>query len=64
MLIAVVTEEGITKLGSIDEASRSVMRDHLFTAGELLRGNQLAPEQNGIAYDKADKKPIREASAA
>lgn len=44
-LLAVVSEGGETRIAPIDEASRSVMRDHLFSAGELLRLNQLAPDR-------------------
>ncbi|RDV38728.1 chromosome segregation protein SMC [Bradymonadaceae bacterium TMQ3] len=38
---AVVATGGTTRIGPIDETSRSTLRDHLFTAGELLRMNQL-----------------------
>ncbi len=43
-ILAVVVEGGETHIGPLDEASISVMRDHLFSAGELLRLNQLAPD--------------------
>jgi predicted ATPase len=46
-VLAVTAEGGQTRIGPIDEASRSVLRQHLFTVGELLRLNQLAPEGNG-----------------
>lgn len=39
---AVVAKAGKTMVGPIDEPSRTILRDHLFTAGELLRMNQLA----------------------
>jgi len=45
-LLAVVSEGGETRIAPLDEASRSVMRDHLFSAGELLRLNQLAPDRD------------------
>lgn len=38
---AVVAERGRTRIGPIDNTSREALRDHLFTAGELLRMNQL-----------------------
>jgi predicted ATPase len=38
-ILAVDNEEGITKIAPIDEAGRSVLKDSLFTAGELLRQN-------------------------
>lgn len=43
-LLAVVLEEGVTRIGPVDEAGRSSLRDHLYTAGELLRLNQLSPD--------------------
>ena len=43
--LAVVSERGETRIGPLDQASREAMRDHLFSAGELLRLNQLAPDR-------------------
>lgn len=43
-ILAVVAEDGDTRIGRLDEAGRSVLRDHLFTAGDLLRMNQLRPD--------------------
>ena len=43
-ILAVVAEHGETKIGSLDQVGRSVLRDRLFTAGELLRMNQLDPD--------------------
>jgi predicted ATPase len=42
-LLAVVSTEGITQIGPADEASLQSVRDHLFTAGDLLRMDQLQP---------------------
>jgi predicted ATPase len=44
-LLAVVSEGGETKIAPLDSASRRMMRDRLFSAGELLRMNQLAPDE-------------------
>jgi predicted ATPase len=44
-LLAVVSEGGETRIAPLDESSRQVIRDHLFSAGELLRLNQLAPDR-------------------
>ena len=49
---AVVSDDGRTVIGPIDEAGRKTLRDKLFTAGELLRGDQLAPDDK--ARDLAD----------
>lgn len=47
-LLSVISDEGVTKIAPLDEASRTAMRNHLFSAGELLRLNQLAPDQATI----------------
>lgn len=47
-VLAVVSEGGDTKIAPLDESSRQVMRGHLFSAGELLRLNQLAPDPKSI----------------
>ncbi len=47
-VLAVVSEAGETKVAALDQASRQVMREHLFSAGELLRMNQLAPDPASI----------------
>jgi hypothetical protein len=45
-LLAVLSEGGETRIAPLDAASQSSMRDHLFSAGELLRLNQLAPDRD------------------
>jgi predicted ATPase len=47
-LLAVVAEAGTTKIGPLDQAGRTILRDHLYTAGELLRLNQLLPDPEAI----------------
>jgi predicted ATPase len=44
-ILAVVAEEGKTIIDRINDAGRSVLRDRLYTAGELLRLDQLRPVQ-------------------
>jgi len=53
-VLAVVSEAGETKLAPLDEGSRQVMREHLFSAGELLRMNQLAPDRASIEQQGKD----------
>jgi predicted ATPase len=56
-LISVVSRGGETIMGSVDEVSRASIRDRLFTAGELLRLNQLDPaptDPNGTVADQLD----------
>lgn len=48
-LRSVVSDEGETRIASLDEASRDAMRQRLFSAGELLRLNQLAPDPVELA---------------
>ena len=53
---AVSMEQGLTTIGEVDEASRSIVKDKLYTLGELMRGNQISPRNtpNGhTAYPEA-----------
>jgi predicted ATPase len=43
-LLAVAAHGGETVVNQVDEVGRTAMRDHLATAGELLRQDQLLPE--------------------
>ena len=43
-ILAVVSEDGETRVSRLDEAGRTTLREGLFTAGELLRMNQIAPD--------------------
>jgi predicted ATPase len=47
-ILAVENVNGATKIGRIDEAGRSAIRDRLYTAGELLRQNDLKPDISAI----------------
>lgn len=44
-ILSVIASVGETKIAPIDEAGRKVLADHLFTAGELLRLNQIQPDR-------------------
>lgn len=48
-ILAVTVFDGATVIGPLDVAGRSALRDRLYTAGELLRYNQLAPDPEFIA---------------
>jgi predicted ATPase len=48
-LLAVENHDGLTRIGPIDEAGRAMLRDHLFSAGELLRQGQLATDSTTIS---------------
>ena len=43
-VLAVVSDDGITRIGPLDEVGASVLKDELYTAGELLRMDKLAPD--------------------
>ncbi len=43
-ILAVELQDGDTMIAPVDNASRTVVRDRLFTAGELLRLDQLQPD--------------------
>lgn len=45
-ILAVALDEGKTVIGPVDESTRAVLRKHLYTAGELLRNNELTPTPN------------------
>lgn len=51
--LAVVSEGGETRIAPLDQASRDIMRQQLFSAGELLRLNQLAPDRTVLAEREA-----------
>ena len=55
-ILAVEAHDGDTVIARVDEASRSVVRDRLFTAGELLRSNQLQPDP--AAFPAAKEKQL------
>jgi predicted ATPase len=48
-LFAVEANLGTTSLAPLNETTRSILRDRLYTAGELLRNNQLAQDSSKIA---------------
>ncbi|MBI5511875.1 MAG: AAA family ATPase [Deltaproteobacteria bacterium] len=47
-LRAVEATGGRTKIARVDEAARSALHERLYTAGELLRANQLLPDANAV----------------
>ena len=51
-ILAVEAHNGDTVIAPVDEASRSVVQDRLFTAGELLRSNQLQPDPAALPAAK------------
>lgn len=48
-ILAVMAHEGATSIGQLDDVGRTALRDHLYTAGELLRLDQLVPDPEAVA---------------
>lgn len=46
---AVENRDGLTRIGRLDAAGREMLRRKLFTPGELLRQNQLTPDEKTIS---------------
>lgn len=47
-LLAVQSRRGTTEIGPVDPASREAIRKHLFSAGELLRKDQLQIDEDDL----------------
>jgi hypothetical protein len=43
MVRAVSMHDGLTVIGDVDDASRGIVADRLYTLGELMRANQVLP---------------------
>ena len=56
-LFAVENVDGVTRIGPIDQAGKEVLRKQLFTPGELLRQNQLAPDESCL-MDISDERQL------
>jgi hypothetical protein len=54
--------DGATVIGQVDDTGRSVLRDRLFTAGELLRLDQLVPSDEAKARSDGSQLELFEAS--
>ncbi len=53
-ILAVEADDGYTVIAPVDDASRSVVQDRLFTVGELLRSNQLQPDPAAFSAAKEE----------
>lgn len=58
-LLSVVAEEGVTIIGRLHDVGRDVLREHLFTAGELLRLNQIEPNDGARRLSRSDTNQLR-----
>jgi predicted ATPase len=53
-ILAVLATGGSTRIGPLDDVNASVLRDGLYTVGELLRLDQLAPDLEGGGTTQLD----------
>lgn len=51
-VLTVVAQDGNTSIAPLDPASREAIRSHLYTAGSLLRMDQLEPDQQDLERQK------------
>lgn len=54
-IYAVDNLDGITRIGPMDQAGRQMLRDKLFTPGELLRQNQIAADPRVFEENKDER---------
>ncbi len=57
-VLAVENDAGLTRIGRLDMAGRDMLKQRLFTPGELLRQNQLAPDPAALA-DIASERQLK-----
>ncbi|WP_224362847.1 AAA family ATPase [Hyalangium versicolor] len=51
-IVSVVDDQGRTLITPLDEATRSTLKDRLYTAGELLKANQLTADRDAAPDPK------------
>jgi predicted ATPase len=57
-LLAVVSEQGLTRVAELDDASRRAIRDRLYSTGELLRLDQLEPSERQRSLFDVEAVPV------
>ncbi len=58
-LLSVVADEGITVVGRVSDVGRDVLREELFTPGELLRADQIEPSAEARRISQLDADQMR-----
>jgi len=58
LLLAVYAEKGATQIAPVDSASREAVRNKLYTPGELLRLDQLRPDDTKLFGDSTKPLPL------
>jgi predicted ATPase len=51
-LLVVQASQGVTEIGPVDPASLETLKNHLYSAGELLRMDQLQPDKSALCQQK------------
>nr|WP_205694697.1 ATP-binding protein [Corallococcus coralloides] len=49
-ILSVVAEEGRSIIAPVDKETRSALKERLYTAGELLKANQLSPDRQALPH--------------
>ena len=57
-ILSVVNDGGVTRIAGVDPESRSAIRDGLYTAGELLRSDQLDADASQIKEQRAIQREL------
>jgi predicted ATPase len=55
MILVVVNEDGMTRVGPLSPSKKELLSDHLSTAGELLRLDQLTPDPADLEQQKSSE---------
>ncbi len=63
-LFAGVSTHGRTEIGPIGAASRTMLREHLFTAGEMLRMSQFTPDASAAPSETGHQTLLTDEQAA
>jgi predicted ATPase len=62
-ILAVESQKGATRIAPLDEAGRTMLHEHLFSVGELLRMDQLAPDPEILARQDASRADLLDKAA-
>ena len=58
-ILTVTAEHGESRIGPLDEVGRSVLKDRLYTAGELLKDESVGPRPGALPVALGPNRPIR-----
>jgi predicted ATPase len=58
-LLSVVADQGVSVIGPISQVGRDIVRERMFTPGELLRADQLEPSDEARRISQLDADQLR-----